>query len=339
MEYTLKELNTDNSLQIAYNLGNLEVNEDFTFKAKLKWVRPFGMLLTSSSIKHMRRRHSDINFRLEYYNTSGVDYAGHMGFFKSISEDINIGKLPGEANGNDNYIPITKLNFTQMHNEEIKNGNFVVMGDVVEKESSRLAKILSRDNKEMHILLTYLIREILRNIPEHADIEYASICGQYWSNETAEVAIIDDGIGIKKSLQKNRVHRGYIDTDEDALKFAIKAGISKAFQPSRQNKSEDQWANSGFGLYMVSEICKELEGSFILASGEKYVKIGKDGNIKFGDTSIQGTAVKITISTNRIVESEKIIRRIAKKGEEQAKHIRNAFKTASSPSKGIINKL
>lgn len=340
MEYILPELNTDNSLLIAYELGNLEVDKEFIFKARLKWVRPFGMLLTSNSIKQMRNKYKDIPFNLEYNSENkGIDYAGHMGFFKSISESIDIGKMPGEANGNDNYIPITRLDFDKMHNDEIKKGKFVVMGDVIEKESSRLAKILSRENKEMHTLLTYLIREILRNIPEHADIKHAWICGQYWSNETAEIAILDEGIGIKKSLQNNKIHKKYVETDEDALKFAIKAGISQAFQPARKNKSQDQWANSGFGLYMVSEICKELQGSFVLVSGSKYIKINQDGKMKLGDTLLKGTAVKITISTNKILESKQIIRKIAKQGEEQAKLIRNAFKKASEPSKGIINEL
>jgi hypothetical protein len=340
MEYILRELNTNDSLRIAYELGNLEVDEKLNFKAKLKWVRPFGMLVTASSIKQIRNRYKDIPFNLEYnQNHSGVNYAGHMGFFKSISEKIDVGKMPGEANGNDNYIPITELDFSKIHNDEIDKGKFVVMGEVIEQEASRLAKVLSRDDKEMHTLLTYLIREILRNIPEHADVKQAWICGQYWSDKTAEIAIVDDGIGIKESLRKNKIHREYIETDEDALKFAIKAGISQAFQPSRKNKSEDEWANSGFGLYMVSEICKELQGSFVLASGNKYIKINQDGEMKLGETLFKGTAVKVTISTNKILKSRQMISKIAMQGEQQAKLIRNAFKKASKPSRGIINEL
>lgn len=340
MEYILRELNTDDSLQIAYELGYLEVYEKLNFKAKLKWVRPFGMLITAISIKQIRNKYKDIPFNLEYnQNCRGVNYAGHMGFFKSISENIDVGKMPGEANGNDNYIPITELDFSKMHDDEINKGNFLVMGEVIEQEASRLAKVLSRDDKEMHILLTYLIREILRNISEHADVKQAWICGQYWSNETAEIAIVDEGIGIKESLRKNSIHREYIETDEDALKFAIKAGISQAFKPSRKNNSEDEWANSGFGLYMVSEICKELQGSFVLASGSRYVKINQNGEMKLGETFFKGTAVKVTISTNKILKSRQIISKIAMQGEEQAKLIRNTFKKASKPSRGIINEL
>lgn len=193
------------------------------------------MLITAISIKQIRDRYKEIPFNLEYnQNNSRVNYAGHMGFFKVISEKIDVGKMPGEANGNENYIPITEIGFSKIHKDEIDKGKFVVMGEVVEKEASRLAKILSRHDKEMNILLTYLIREILRNIPEHAEVEQAWICGQYWPDKTAEIAIVDEGIGIKKSLRKNKIHRECIETDEDALKFAIKAGISQAFQSSKK---------------------------------------------------------------------------------------------------------
>ncbi len=210
------------------------------------------------------------------------------------------------------------------------------MGNLIESESEKLSKILSRNNKELQTLLTYLLREILRNIPEHSNSTKAWICGQYWTNNTAEIAIIDEGIGIKNSLQKNVVHKKYISDDEDALRCSVKAGISQAFQPAKKNKSDEIWANSGFGLYMASEICKDLEGSFCLASGNKFLEIKSDGTIDVGDTNYVGTAVRITISTLKLSTSKAIIQKIAEQGEEQAKMIRNAFKKASMPSKGLI---
>lgn len=117
--------------------------------------------------------------------------------------------MPGEASGNDNYLPITELDFHTMHRKEIDKGNLIEMGNLIESESEKLSKILSRNNKELQTLLTYLLREILRNIPEHSNSTKAWICGQYWTNNTAEIAIIDEGIGIKNSLQKNVVHKKY----------------------------------------------------------------------------------------------------------------------------------
>lgn len=109
--------------------------------------------------------------------------------------------MPGEANGSNNYIPITPIVIDELQKEEIQRGNYMVLGDVVEKESGRLARIVDRGNGELHKLLTYLIREIIRNTPEHAETDTVWVCGQYWpSYELAEIAIADEGIGIYNSI-------------------------------------------------------------------------------------------------------------------------------------------
>jgi hypothetical protein len=71
------------------------------------------------------------------------------------------------------------------------------------------------------------------------------------------------------------------------LQWSLKAGISQSFQPSQKNKEDEIWSNSGFGLYMVSQICKELNGSFGLASGGKYIS-----NNFLGQITITGTCIK-----------------------------------------------
>ncbi|MED4225629.1 hypothetical protein [Neobacillus cucumis] len=42
-----------------------------------------------------------------YYENQLNSYAGHMGFYKSFA--FPMGKAPGEAPGNNRYIPIKKL--------------------------------------------------------------------------------------------------------------------------------------------------------------------------------------------------------------------------------------
>lgn len=339
MEYKIKNLQSIDSLEIARELSEMNVTEQFTFDADFNWARPFGMLYAATVIKQFRKTYSEFPFNIIAQNKDAISYASHMAFFKTISESIRIGKEPGEASGNSNYIPITKIDLHQLHRNEIESGNFIEMGDAIEKKASALSRILSRENKEIHALLTYLIREILRNIPEHSNSNIAWICGQYWNDNSAEIAILDEGIGIKESLRKNLVHKEYIKTDEDALQCAIRAGISQAFQPSKKNKSDDTWSNSGFGLYMVSQICKELKGTFCLASGENYIWLQHDKEIRMGKTHFQGTAVKISISTRELKNSQSIINKIAQQGENQARTIRNAFKKASIPSKGLINSI
>lgn len=341
MECTIPELNTEKALRFSADINAIDFSDvdEMVLQANMKWVRPFGMLLASSAIKQLRNNNPDIPFLMQCAtNRDGISYAAHMGFFKSISESIAVGNAPGEASGNDNYLPITKLDLQQLHMNDAAAGHYGTLGDTIERQSAELSKILCRNNAEILALMTYLIREILRNISEHSDSSIAWICGQYWSDNTAEIAIIDEGIGIRQSLQKNVVHRQYIVDDETALRSSIKAGISQAFNPSHGNKSDDVWSNSGFGLYMASEICKRLQGSFCIASGHSVLKIS-DNEMVSGKTYVKGTAIKITFSTNRLNNSNSIIREIASNGELEAKTIKNAFKKASHPSKGLILKL
>lgn len=337
MEITLPDLETFKVLNFANEISHMTIEEPVIINASMGWVRPFGLLYTVAALKELRSLHHDVPFHINIGNTKGVTYAGHMGFFKSVSMAIAYGKEPGEANGNSDYIPITKIDTEYLQRQAVISGNYWELGQTIEYESRRLAQVISQGNRELSLLLTYVIREIIRNTPEHAGVNEVWLCGQHWQNGMAEVAIMDEGIGVLNSLQKNRIHRQYIDNDEAALRACVKAGISQAFNPAVKARTDSEWSNSGYGLYVVSKLCSVLGGSFCIASGKKYLHIDDNGKVKIGDTYIRGTAVKITMNASGLSNADALIQQIAKEGQEQAKMIRNAFKSASTPSKGLID--
>lgn len=340
MKYSLPNMQLGGVLKLSKELNKIIPDDNMELDiSNMHTFDPLIMLVTGSIIKEYRLKYQDIPFTLSYDDDIGKSYAGTMGFYKYISEKIEIGKRPGEASGSSNYIPITLIDFNELHNEELELGNYVELGSLIENEASKLSKIVDRGNIEMHKLLTYLIREIMRNTPEHADTDKIWICGQYWpSYNLAEIAILDEGIGIYKSISKNKYHKEYLLDNKSALQWALKAGISAAFDPSRKQKDDSIWANSGYGLFMISEICKYLNGSFCLISYDNYILIDNHG-VNIGDTFLSGTAIRIKVPCNKIVDAQEIISIISKKGAEQAKNIRNAFKIASQPSRGLINDL
>ena len=89
---------------------------------------------------------------------------------------------------------------------------------------------------------------------------------------------------------------------------------------------------------MVSEICKHLNGSFCLISYGNYLLIDNHG-IKEGETLFKGTAIRMRVPSKKIENAQSIITQISRQGENEAKTIRNAFKTASIPSKGLMEDL
>ncbi len=339
MEIEIPALETQKSLVFIKQLTETSFNEPVNFIAAMPWVRPFGMLITASTIRRIRERHQNIPFRLEQRNGRGNDYAGHMGFFKAISPMLEMGNEPGQAPGSMNYIPITSIDFQTMHRSEIESGNYVAMGDVVEKEAKRLAQVLCHGNTEITRLMTYLLREILRNIPEHAETLNAWICAQYWwTDRSAEIAIIDEGIGIKSSLEKNQSYHQQINNDKDAILLALKPGVSRSFQPGREKSVfEDLWANSGYGLYMVSEICKRLSGSFSVVSGDTFLSQHHDSTVRVGETCFPGTAIRITFDTTEVTNSQRLIADVVSLAELEAKTLRNSFKKASRPSRELFD--
>ena len=313
--------------------------ESITFDfSKAKKFDPLPMLMTGSMIRRYRGKYPLTSFHITGLDGTGKCYAGTMGYFKYISEKIDYGKAPGEARGSTSYIPITSISLSGLQDDAIKNGSSLAIGDLIEKKASQLASVIDRGNTELHKLLTYLIREMLRNTPEHAHVFEMWICGQYWpSYKLAEIAIIDEGIGIFRSLSSNHAHSAYIKTNLDALTWSLKAGISDAFQPGHSQGTyfPDVWSNSGFVLYMVQNICRKLNGSFCLISGEDAILIDNHG-VNQKKAKFDGTAIRIRVPINRIVNAQIIINEIAGQGEEEAATILNAFNKASIPSKGLI---
>ena len=61
--------------------------------------------------------------------------------------------------------------------------------------------------------------------------------------------------------------------------------------------------------------------------------------IKYGETNFKGTAIRMRVPSKKILNAQDIISQIATQGETEAKTIRNAFKNASIPSKGLMSEL
>lgn len=340
MRIVVPRLSTSNALSFSQDLGNYDYDDTYTFDvSKINNYEPFPMLLASASIRHFcaDRALEPWQIQLCFNDDSNYQYACHMGFFQSSG--FAQGKAPGEAPGSASYIPLTKLSIAELMRNAFENGQYYDQGDIVEAEAKRLSQVLSQGQTEFQKLLQYLLREAIRNIPEHADANEFWLCGQYWHNrDEAEIAILDEGIGVYESLKKNYIHNSYITSNEEALRWAIKPGVSAAFNPARGQRNQDTWANSGYGLFMISEICKATNGWFTFASGTDCLRIYTN-NTGMYSTAFNGTALGIRIKPSKVINYQQLLDKTSLSGEEIAKTIRNAFKKASTPSKGLINSI
>jgi len=327
------------ALDYCIYLSNHTPTDEDQFDFKLvKTCEPFTMLLTATAIRQYRKR-------IQYHSSHDIPptgcintYADTMRFYRASG--INKGKSFEEDYGNGNYLPITQLDIAELRETGLKN--YEVIQEQIVKKSKEMSAVLSRDNKFLANMLTYALTEIMRNVPEHSSADSIWYSSQYWpSKDCVELAFLDEGIGIQNSFLNNPAFSQIIDNDTDALLHAIKPGISSAFSPNSQNLSYCDWANSGFGLYMISSLCAELGGDFIIVSGKSALKISKDKKTQsivhnIRDCSLNGTAVRLRISPSKIDNYEEISKKILHSGELSAKNRRNAITSASKSSKSIF---
>ena len=102
---------------IGISNEEFESNRVFDFSFTNQYD-PFAMLFIASKIRSLKKRYPGEDFSLIPGANQGSSYAGHMGFYKSISKNIKIGKMPGEAKGSDTYLPIKHIIYDKTYGLE-----------------------------------------------------------------------------------------------------------------------------------------------------------------------------------------------------------------------------
>lgn len=304
------QFNMPSAIAFARQIQSAPDAEEYLIDfSDVRLVEPFAMLLVSSELRKLARRlHQP---EIDCANFQHMSYAAHMGFFQSF--DLEYGKTPGEAKGSGSYIPITVFETRKVEREAFAAG--VEVGDQIESTSRRMSEVLcGEDAGALFDTLTYSIREIIRNVVEHSDSERFGICAQYWpSRERVEVAILDRGMGLRRSLSANP----HIDVSDDkkAINFALMPAVSgKAYKGSRK-KQRGNWGNSGFGLYMTNRICRN-GGNFFIASGNTAMLLNRGQGKRYFTCSLDGTAVRMVINTSELKGLRESLDRYREEGYE-----------------------
>jgi len=300
--------------------------------SQVKWVEPFGMLLVASRIRRIVDAcgRNGVSCYVKGHNRTqqSHDYLAHMGFFQSTG--INFGKVPGQAPGSQRYVPITELTRDSLVQDPAARFDMHI-GETIERRASNLARVLAQSESNLRETLKYSIREIIRNGFEHSESDNIWVAAQCWPNsDKVEIAILDDGIGIKESLSHNP--NLSIVADDVALSWAIKPGISgKTHQVSlrRTRSQESEWDNSGYGLYITNALCR-LAGDFVIVSGKKALHTTPASTV-FHSAHHRGTAVRIQFTISKLPQLQQALKRIVDEGERLAAN--SGIETIKSASK------
>ena len=224
------ELNLESSLNFCKSIDKYSGEDKYIYDYKnMGNVEPFGALVIGSKIR--RFIDENHNAEREHINFESKGYAANIGFFYSVRKEY--GKIPDLLKGNNNFIPIKKINIGDSYLECFNNN--IEIYEYIEKEvAGHLADVLSRNNDNLKKCLTYCITEVVRNIYEHSKSKELWYCGQYWPmRDLVEVAIIDEGVGIFNTLSRNK--KLVVSDDEEALAFALSPGIRRVVVVHHKN--------------------------------------------------------------------------------------------------------
>lgn len=124
--------------------------------------------------------------------------------------------------------------------------------------------------------LRYILSELMYNTLEHGhcyatnlklDIPSLVQMNWYQKKETIDFIIADVGIGIKEHLEQAYPS---LENDEEAIKLAIQPEKSGTFNDNSPYKTGN---NAGMGLFLSSNIIKNLKGELYILSGNGLVHI------------------------------------------------------------------
>ncbi|MEB6605943.1 hypothetical protein MXM08_05105 [Aeromonas sanarellii] len=290
-------------------------------------IEPFSMTYVAKHIRDFSRKYKDTIVRCTGHQNK--EYAANMAFFRAFG--LKYGREPNCKDGNESFVPFTILRIQTIVDEASKE--WKEAQDIIEKRSEHLAKILSREEGGNLVdALTFSIREIMRNVLEHSQSRSIEYCAQYWPTyHKVEIAIIDNGIGLKQSLLANPFIQ--VESDSDAIQQALMPAISsKNFKGARVDR-DNPWHNSGFGLYMNSRICR-LGGNFLICSGDHGIALNEQRkqHIDLGHR-VNGTAVRMVLNTSKLTDLSQMLARFRDEGYEIAKEIKGVgMYTASAAS-------
>jgi hypothetical protein len=324
-------LDLNGAMKAARELALLPENQLYTIDfGPLEWIEPFGLLFFARQLRTFSDRRKPNKCRAINHHRHG--YAAHMGFFQSFGLDF--GNDPGEAPGNTRYVPITSLHIADVEREAAEN--YVDVRDIIERKCASLATVLTHnEDGDLQNTLGYSLREIFRNVLEHSQAETIWYAAQYWpSKELVELSILDQGVGIQKSLSRN--HHLNIRNDADAIRFALLPGVSGVAFRGGPRQRRDAWANSGYGLFMTSQICSR-GGSFMICSGRSGLLLndGVESNL---DVDFEGTALRLQIYIPEIRALNEELEALRKRGTTIAGELRHTANLTASMSSRMLSK-
>ncbi|GAB1342118.1 hypothetical protein MASR1M101_12450 [Gemmatimonas sp.] len=157
-------------------------------------------------------------------------------------------------------------------------------------------------------VLEYCFREIVRNVFEHSEADDCTLMAQRYGQHQVEIAIADAGVGVHATLGTSL---GVADPAH-SVRAALEPGITRV----TGQQEGTPWDNTGFGLYVVSQLGIAAGSFTITSSGVCIAKSEYTDHLRV--TSMHGTAIRLLVDVENAEYFANQLEQIVSRGEQLA---------------------
>lgn len=259
----------------------------------VEFVEPAGICGLAVLLEHLTGRSEEVSLSLSGWNVPA--YLERMDFFKIFGGRVRTNADVASLEERERHDPGTLQELINFRTEDEIPGIIERISEILENRGYRLRE---------RVAICSTLSEVCSNAAEHS----ASPCGAYAAvqayhhivsgsrrrGEEVLIAIADGGVGVRETLSRNTKYAEYTVTDNDALRYALKMGVSGTGEVGR-----------GGGLTLVAQIATRSGGSLSLRSGSGRVTAYKNRKSSRIVPNFPGTFVRVSLPRTPAEKKEK----------------------------------
>lgn len=294
---------------------------DFT---EVRYAEPLPLMMIADQLSVLRHKFPNVEYRCLSKPGKFRGYADHIGFFRFLN--FRRGNRPNGSTGSRRYIPITLFDTETLKKASGDDPFTTPYVNIIEEKSAELATVLTQldSGNVSAMFIRYCLREAMRNVLEHSFATKMAVFAQHYPNsQKTDIVIMDNGVGVRKTLADSGCKD--LHSDIDAIRLALEPGITSVSDYERSLQPLET-QNTGFGLYVTSQFCSR-HGIFRILSGNAAITLFQNGETQH-NSRFSGTCIHISFDTSHIEDAEAELKGIIAMGEKQSDS-RSGASTAS----------
>ena len=255
----------------------------------VEFVEPAGICGLAALLEFLIPRSGEVGLALSGHDVPA--YLERMDFFRIFGDRVRTNVDVAALEERRRHNPGTLQELVNFHSEEDIPGIISRISEILENKEYRLRE---------RAAICATLSEICANAVEHGASPFGAyaavqayhhiVSGRHSSprggrrGEEVLIAIADGGVGVRETLSRNPKYVEFTETDNDALRHALKMGVSGTGEIGR-----------GGGLAVVGQIATRAEGSLSLRSGAGRVTFYGDRTNSRNVPSFPGTFVRVSL--------------------------------------------